>query len=245
MTPEVREITRKLARGRPLAGPPVTMVHARIRGVPVTFCTAMQNDPIQRKMRAGAFYETTDLYLLDPYFPRGGTFVDIDANIGNHSLYFALILGAGRVIPVEPNPLSYRLLVQNVIANGLVDRVDLTRLGVGVSDRDETGFGMEGRERNLGAASMIRGDGDIAVHRADTLLAGVTPDFIKIDVEGMELQALAGLTGVLDRCRPPLFVEVGAANEAAFRDWADTNRYRIEMVRQRYRTAKNFLLVAA
>ena len=225
MTPEVQDILDRLASGEPLTSPPLTLTHCRIRGCPVTFCTSMENDPIQRKNRAGAFYETSDLYLLDRHFPRGGTFVDIGANIGNHSLYFALILGAGRVVPFEPNPLAYRVLVQNVLANGLLDRFDLSRLGVGLSDRREDGFGVEERTRNLGAAGLIPGGGEVETHRADALLANMTPDFIKIDVEGMEMKVLAGLSGLLARCRPALFVEVHEGNEAPFGDWVAAAGY--------------------
>jgi len=32
------------------------------------------------------------------------------------------------------------------------------------------------------------------------------PDFIKIDVEGMEYHVLSGMTGILDRYGPTLFV---------------------------------------
>lgn len=243
MTPEVTAMIHHLLRGRPLTSPPLTLVHSRIKGHAVTFCTAMENDPIQRKNRLGKFYETTDLYLLDPYFPPGGIYVDIGANIGNHALYFALILGAGRVIPIEPNPLAYRLLFQNVLVNHLLDRFDLSRLGVGVGDRHQDGFGMEERQANLGAASMQPGQGNIAIHRADQLLADITPDFIKIDTEGMELQVLAGLSGLLERCRPNIFIEVANPNEPAFLNWAKDNGYRIELVRPRYRHAKNFLIV--
>lgn len=242
MTPDVAAALQLIAKGKPLTSAPLMLTHCRIRGRQVTFCTDMEADPIQRKNRAGAFYETSDLYLLDAYFPKGGTFVDIGANIGNHSLYFALLLGAGRVIPFEPNPVCWRLLIQNVLVNGLWDRFDLSHLGVGLSDHAADGYGMEARARNVGAAAMMPGEGQIAVHRADMLLDGVRPDFIKIDVEGMEMAVLAGLSGLLARVRPNLFVEVGAENDAAFRDWVAGQHYQILLARQRYRKAANYLI---
>lgn len=241
MTPGVRAALSQIAAGGAFGDPATTKTTARIRGQDVVFCTAMENDPIQRKNRSGAFYETSDLYLLDQHFPKGGTFVDIGANIGNHSLYFALILGAGRIIPVEPNPLCWKLLLENVVSNGLLDRFDLSRLGVGVGEVHAGGYGMEQRDRNLGAAAMLAGAGDLEIWPGDELLADVTPDFIKIDVEGAELSALRGLSGLIARHRPALFVEVAAANDEGFRDWNARAGYDIALTRNRYRTATNYL----
>ncbi len=241
MTPEVRRLLDALARGEGFAQPGTQRTPARIRGRDLVFCTAVEHDPIQRKMRSGAFYETSDLYLLDAHFPPGGIFVDVGANIGNHSLYFAVMLGAARVIPIEPNPLCWRLLVENVLANALLDRFDLTRLGVGLGEVRAGGYGMERRERNLGAAAMVPGEGDLEVWRGDDLLAEVVPDFIKIDVEGAELAALRGLSGLIARHRPKLFVEVAEANDPAFRDWLAGAGYDIALTRKRYRQATNYL----
>lgn len=243
MTPALRDTLAGIAAGVPFTAPGSSQTRCQIRGRDITFCTSMQNDPIQRKNRAGAFYETSDLYLLDSHFPKGGTFIDIGANIGNHSLYFAIMLQAGLVVPVEPNPVCWQLLIENVLANGLLDRFDLTRLGVGIGDTRAGGFGMEQRDRNLGAAALLPGTGGIEVWPGDDLLADLTPDFIKIDVEGAELQALAGLSGILRQHRPKLFVEVAETNDAAFRAWCDDSGYDLALTRTRYRHATNYLAV--
>lgn len=243
MTPEVGAVLVGLARGEGFSQAGTQRTRCRIRGRDLVFCTAVEHDPIQRKMRSGAFYETSDLYLLDGHFPAGGTFIDVGANIGNHSLYFAVMLGAGRVIPIEPNPVCWRLLVENVLANDVLDRFDLSRLGVGLGAARAGGYGMERRERNLGAAAMVAGEGDLEVWRGDDLLAGEAPDLIKIDVEGAEMAARQGLQGLIAQHRPRLFVEVAAENDAAFRDWVAAAGYAIALTRNRYRKATNYLAV--
>lgn len=241
--PDLTRHGKKLAFGRVLESGPLSLIHCEVLGQPVSFCVNKEKDPIQRSHRNGTFYELNELEALMPLFPEGGTFVDIGANVGNHSLFAGLFLKAGRVIPFEPNRLAYDLLVNNMLVNGLRDRVDLSKLGVGLSDEQSGGFAMEKRRRNLGGAKMLAGEGDLDVYRADDLLSEVEPDFIKIDVEGMEIKVISGLSGILERCRPILMIEVDIENEAAFQDWVQEVGYASLNVYQRYRSNKNHLIV--
>ncbi len=245
MTPQINRILKRLRLGRPVQSPRLKLTHARINDRRVIFCTDMENDPIQRNHRRGQFYEAKELSKLAEHFPKGGTFIDIGANVGNHGLYAALFLGAGRVVAIEPNPLAYRLLVQNVLVNRLEDIFDLSRLGVGLSDSEAGGYAMEKRERNLGGAKMLAGKGKLQVFRGDTLLEDENPAMIKIDVEGMEMAVLAGLEGLIVKHRPLLLVEVDNENEAAFMKWAAGAGYEVADTVQRYRLNKNHLLLPA
>ena len=245
MIPRIKRIQKRLRLGRPVESVKLQIVQARVLERAVTFCVNMKNDPVQRNHRRGQFYEMSELSRLASVFPKGGVFVDIGANVGNHTLFAALFLGASRVIPFEPNPKAFELLVSNVLVNGLRDTVDLSKLGVGVSDAQGGGFAMQDRDRNLGGAKMLEGQGELEVHRGDALLEGVTPDFIKIDVEGMEMQVLAGLSGVLERARPVMMVEVDNAVEADFLAWVTAQGYALFATHQRYRLNKNHLICDA
>lgn len=242
MTPEINVVLEKLRLGHPLQSHSLNVVHATIEQRRVHFAVDLEKDPIQRHHRKGQFYEAKELRALKVEFPKNGVFVDIGANVGNHGLYAAMFLEAKQVIPFEPNPLAYRLLIHNVALNGLDAQFDLSKLGVGLSDQDAGGYAMEERNRNLGAAKMLPGEGDLQVFRGDTLLSGIAPDFIKIDVEGMELNVLRGLDESIAKNRPGLLVEVDNENEDEFRNWVDRNEYDIQDVIQRYKTNKNFML---
>lgn len=244
MTPEILRKNKRLKLGRPMQSHALQLTHARVQDRPVIFCTDMENDPIQRNHRRGTFYEGKELNELKKIFPKGGTFIDIGANVGNHGLFAALFLEASRVVPIEPNPLAYRLLIQNVLVNGLSDVFDLSMLGVGLSDTQQGGYAMEERERNLGGAKMLSGKGELQVYPGDTLLKNETPAMIKIDVEGMEMSVLAGLKAVLAKHKPILLVEVDNENEAEFMAWAKATGYDVVQTVQRYRLNKNHLLVA-
>ena len=221
---------------------PYEQVHCNIGGHRVTFNLDREHDPIHRNNRAGRFYEHRELNYLASTFPKGGTFIDIGANIGNHSIFFAMVAGAAKVVPLEPNPVAYKILIANTLCNRMADIVDLSRLGVGVADIEADGFAIENRERNIGAARLIPNSGDIRAFTGDQLLVGLEPSLIKIDVEGMELLVLAGLSKTIERCRPKLFVEVDDVNEPEFLNWCQANAYRDERVWKRYKTNKNFLV---
>ncbi|SPF80671.1 FkbM family methyltransferase [Pseudoprimorskyibacter insulae] len=241
---DLTAVREALIAGAPVSFDNVKVTAAMIHGARVFFATDKQRDPIQRNHRNGRFYEAAELELLRKYVPVGGTFIDIGANVGNHSLYAAKFLNAACVVPFEPNPLAYRLLMANMVLNGLDQTVRFDHLGWGLSDAPGDGFGVEDRATNLGAARLLAGTGDIPVTTGDLALADLTPDFIKIDVEGMEIGVLEGLRATLQRCQPHMLVEVDQENYDAFDAFMASVNYRAMEVVQRYVSNKNFLIGA-
>ncbi|SLN65570.1 FkbM family methyltransferase [Roseisalinus antarcticus] len=212
-----------LASGRPVAFPPFEMVHWG----GLTWCLNFERDPIQREIRRGRFYEQEELEALGAYVGPGAHVIDIGANIGNHALYFATRLEAERVVVAEPNPLALAPLVANILVNGMGDVVDISKLGVGLSDVDAGGYRMKRHDRNLGATKMRETGGVLEVRRGDGLFAEETPTLIKIDVEGMEMKVLDGLDALIRRHGPTLLIEVDASNEGAFDTWLADHGYNV------------------
>jgi FkbM family methyltransferase len=129
--------------------------------VPVTYdgqrivLRGFRDDFITRRWHTGSFYEAD---LLDHLFRRygtGGAYADLGAYVGNHTTFFARVCKADRVVAVEPNPDSYRLLLHNIRALGL-SAVEAHNVAVGDTD---------GRCRlqpppatNRGMATIVRDD---------------------------------------------------------------------------------------
>lgn len=226
---------------------PGQVVRAMIHGQPVHFFVANPRDTIQKIHATGAFYEAEELDIIRRWCPPGAVFLDIGSNVGNHSLYALKFLHASRAVLCEPNPEAVAILLANMGLNGLLDRCDTTKLGFGLSDRDEGGKTIQASARNLGGGRIMdageEAEGSITLRRGDDLLADVTPDFVKIDVEGMEMSVLSGLTDLIDRARPTLFVEVDNKNRDAFLQWVADNNYAVRARFRRYRTNENFLIV--
>lgn len=63
-------------------------------------------------------------------------------------------------------------------------------------------------------------------------------DLIKIDVEGMELDVLAGASETIARCLPDIFIEVGKSDEGAVRSCLGDLRYSLKKVGQNLLASK-------
>jgi len=150
----------------------------------------------------------------------GKTTYDIGAHVGITAMFFSRSAGqVGQVIAFEPNPESCTRLRKNLDLNGLTN---ITVAQVGLGDKRETKTLAFGR-LSQGAGSMddaikakiLREKGSkalqvqVEVYTLDDYMETnrlPRPDFIKIDVEGMEYHVLSGMTGILDRYGPTLFV---------------------------------------
>lgn len=230
--------------GRPVVFPAMESVFCEIENRPMMFHLNMRKDPIQRNHRDGKFYEDDDLVELSKHIKTGSYVLDVGANIGNHALFFATRMNAARVVVIEPNPKAVAPLMANVLANGLADIIDLSCLGIGLSDHSDAGYGMTERQRNLGAAKLAKGTGTVEVHPGDALFAEDPPDLIKIDVEGMEMKVLAGLAKTIKDRRPAIFIEVDKANDQAFHDWCAENEYSEIFRQQRYAANINYFVTS-
>ena len=143
----------------------------------------------------------------------GNVVFDIGANVGAYSMLCATWAGEhGRVYAFEPAPAARAGLMRHLALNGLADRVVVQPQAV--SDRISkapfliTASGGDSRllQHGVSGAVMVR---TLAI---DDFCAarGVTPDVIKMDIEGAELAALRGARHTIARCgsRLALFVEL-------------------------------------
>jgi FkbM family methyltransferase len=219
------------------------VVRSVIWGQPVYFTITNRRDTIQKQHYHGRFYELEELEIIRQWCPPGGVFCDIGANIGNHALFALKFLHPTEVILFEPNQVAIDVLLSNLNLNGVAERCDLSHLGIGLSDTDMAGMSVVAPGRNLGAGRMVQTGGALAVRRGDSALAGRHVDFLKIDVEGMEVSVLNGLSATIAACRPRMFVEVDQANRAGFLAWTKEHQYAVRGTYKRYRTNENFLIV--
>ncbi|MBV8166940.1 MAG: FkbM family methyltransferase [Alphaproteobacteria bacterium] len=152
-----------------------------------------------------------EIRVMTHFVADGAVIVEAGANIGALTVPLARAAGsAGQVIAYEPQAPLVALLRHNLAANGLGQvEVRQTALGrvcgtvcIPPIDYHRTG--------NFGAVSMKRDAAPDATRVAqetidDLRLARL--DLLKIDVEGMEIEVLAGAVETIRRLAPTLYVE--------------------------------------
>jgi len=150
----------------------------------------------------GPLYFRDELYRLSPE----EVFVDCGAYDGDSVREF-LKHSRGRfrkVFAFEPDPLNFQKL-QSAIAG---QSIKLAQAAVGrVNGR--VAFVAAG----TAASSVGEGDGQVDCVSLDSYLANEHPTFIKMDVEGYELEALAGARQIIARDAPALAVCVYHAQD--------------------------------
>lgn len=147
--------------------------------------------------------------------PQGAVLWDIGANIGVFSLLAAEAGRVERVVAIEPAPVNYAALVENIILNGFFETILPIAGGLGARtelswlnlDNEDPGgalhsFGepleMPDRERSSKARCASQ------CYRLDDLAAmtGVPfPTHLKIDIDAFEYEALLGAPATLADAR--------------------------------------------
>jgi FkbM family methyltransferase len=156
-----------------------------------------------------------------------GIIVDCGAHIGLFTLKCLKDLNAAFVIAIEPNPLNARLLRMNLLING-VDKFLLVEAAAG-SSNDEVKLFLN----NLSSRSSVVRETAKHIRVRQVKLDDVIPtlarhvDFIKIDVEGAELEVLKGASKLIERDKPVLVIETGNENLRRLLDYLKEHYRRI------------------
>jgi len=194
-------------------------------------------DHIGHEINLKGRYEAADLDATVQFLRESGLLngiaVDVGANIGNHSVFFARHFK--RVLALEPNPRVFDLLSFNTEPH---DNIQL--LNIGASD-------MEGEQalsfdpENWGGAHLLAAGAaeqvsatsvTVQLRTLDDLeeLSSSRVGLLKVDVEGHELRVLKGAAKLLTRSHPVILFEQHAdeiaQGSSAVVDWLRDNGYR-------------------
>ena len=164
-------------------------------------CAANIADDLQRSMPG---------YLAKYNIKEGDIVIDCGAYIGEFTLYAAKAAWkAGKVIAFEPDHGFFKELEKNIALNDL-HNVILVEKGVW-SKEDRLKFSSGSQSSNLFAGNLEYNTTsyDVLVTSLDSELKkrGIAKvDFIKMDVEGSEIEAVKGARAILERCGPQLAI---------------------------------------
>ena len=184
-------------------------------------------------------YETTEWQFVNTFLRPGMNVLDIGAHHGFYTLLASRKVGAGgRVLAFEPSPRERRKLLRHLRLNRCTNvQVEVCALGSAQGESDlfvvvghETGFNSLRPPDAPEPTQRVR----VTVSTLDACLEREKMervDFVKLDVEGGEMEVLKGAAGLLARRpRPLLLCEV---QEIRTRPWGYAAREIIEFLRCR------------
>lgn len=162
---------------------------------------------------AEGFYEPFQSDILIDLGKISSQFLDIGANMGFYSLAIAEENPMIKINSFEPQPMIHSLLNKNVVMNNQTNQVTTHNIGLGEKPNSLTmyvpqftgsgGASFKNLHEEEGEASLIT----VAVHCLDEYIQ-LTPDLIKIDVEGYELNVLLGAKESINTAKPTIVVEL-------------------------------------
>ena len=164
-------------------------------------------DYISNDIIIDGFYEQKYITVIAKWLQsrklKNYLFIDIGANLGNHSIFFSKYFK--NIIAFEPHNKLYNLLKFNT-----ENIPNIQILNVGLSDKNKKSL-LYTDETNFGGSSQIpfkKGKKSSAVFRKlDSLNLKKRADLIKIDVEGHEENVLKGASNYLKKYSPIILFE--------------------------------------
>lgn len=131
---------------------------------------------------------------------------DCGANSGYTSVFFSKVIGTkGTVYAFEPHPLNLEAIYKNIELNN-VGNISVVNAAVGSSK----GELFLSRHPNGCVTATDKDTFKVEVVKLDDFLPQALPTFIKIDVEGFELEVLRGAKNIL-KTKPKLDIEIHCA----------------------------------
>jgi FkbM family methyltransferase len=176
---------------------------------------------VDRQVYLNGWYEPDHIRVFLDTVPKGGTVLDVGANVGTHSIAFSRAFKT--VHAFEPNPGMWPSFTRNVALNEL-GNIALHK--VGLSDRagdvpfyliDKKNFGL-GTVSDVNQYDMpLRKAGTVRIEVGDEILEQIgiaSVDAIKIDVQGLEPEVLRGLQRTLRANKPRVWVEIASGTKS-------------------------------
>lgn len=135
----------------------------------------------------------------------GNVFFDIGANVGYYSILASRIVGPdGKVIAFEPVPRNIEFLQRHIeinnAANVIVKPIAMSKTNGTV----RFSLGLDSAMGHIGESGEL----EVETTTLDVVIdeLGVTPDVMKIDVEGSERDVFLGGVNTIEKCKPMIFL---------------------------------------
>jgi len=181
--------------------------------LPLGFWWIKRNDNLAETLLSGSF-ENAELAFVDRFLKPGMTVLDIGAHQGLYSLIASRRVGSkGRVFSFEPSPRERRALRLNLAIN-FSRNVSIQPMALGSQESTVDLYVVQGWA--TGCNSLRPPDIHIPISPVRVRVTGLDQwlsqhhisqvDFIKLDVEGAELDVLRGAQSLLSHSAGPVIL---------------------------------------
>jgi FkbM family methyltransferase len=172
---------------------------------------AIRNDkPISDALSAYGEWAQIEIEFLAQFLENAKTILDVGSHIGLHALAFASLSPNAKIHAFEPQPQLFKLLQKNVAGLGGSVVAHNTAIGDKASSAYLPLIPLDAAT-NAGASSISISPVENWVPTSVVPLDSMQFDsveFLKLDIEGFEAQALVGAEQIIKRCRPAIYCEV-------------------------------------
>lgn len=185
---------------------------------------AKDKDLITEQIKKYGAHTRNELAMIKSLVSDDDIIFDVGAHIGTYSIPLAKTLSdKGKVYSFEPNPKSYYLLKHNVYLNELTGRIQC----------NNSALGSEVKVQSVSFKQFVGNSGSNYLYEDiyqgedvnfDTIDAFVKRnyidrvDWIKIDVEGRELDVLNGAKNTIFKFKPKVYLEICPSQLERFGD---------------------------
>jgi FkbM family methyltransferase len=166
--------------------------------------------------RLGLAYQ--DVYFLKNIIEKGNICVDIGAHLGYYTIEMSRLAGPdGKVIAIEPMP-KFNATLGNLLHRRRADNVQLLQVALGGdSEYVEMGIPKVGNDKRFAYARVMESAAQyeymdsvrVKNTSGDALFRDLPRlDFIKCDVEGLEVKVFSSMQETLQKHRPIILTEL-------------------------------------
>lgn len=168
---------------------------------------------IEYSIAAKGIYDPKMVNMIHRLVGHSDVVFDVGANCGSMTLPIVSRLGElGTIVAVEPGPLLFSRLSNNIDLNKSRIKAQCHLLNIGLAKKEGAMYWEMDTGPNYGNASIVDYHTDVKVD-VSTLGSVVKAlqlnkiDYIKIDVEGMEWEILNSSADLLSKFKPTLLFE--------------------------------------
>jgi len=176
------------------------------------FCLYNKNDQyVGRSIESYGEFSQLEVELFEQICKEGDTVIEVGANIGTHTQYLSNKVGNnGKVLAFEPQRIVFQMLCANIALNSLTN-VFTYQMALGNEDNTlmipSIDYSKTGNFGGISIENTKKGE-PVIQKKLDSFISQIQRlKLIKIDVEGMEKQVLAGSLKIIKKFKPILYVE--------------------------------------